>query len=190
MKITTINIPADETVGLQDIKMSKLSNLVLVAGKNGSGKSRLLTKIKTTLQGKPNNLQIANAPQEISNLESAIKHAESTGKNKQHISAWSENLQNHKNILEWNFLQTNEELEEGQYTCFDFVPKQLNLQDPHNLSKLQITQFAEQILINTTISDIQNQTFSAIQNMQEKWFNATHQNSTISKERTQEIFDS
>lgn len=42
MKIISINIPADEDNGLQQIKMSKLDNVVLIAGRNGSGKSKIL----------------------------------------------------------------------------------------------------------------------------------------------------
>ena len=48
MKITKINMPDDETTGLKNITMSQLGQLVLITGKNGSGKTRLFEKIKTT----------------------------------------------------------------------------------------------------------------------------------------------
>jgi len=46
MKILSVNYPSEETKnGLKDIKMEGLSNVIIIAGKNGSGKSRLLNAI-------------------------------------------------------------------------------------------------------------------------------------------------
>ena len=187
MKITTVNIPADETVGLQDIKMSKLSNLVLVAGKNGSGKSRLLTKIKNTLQVKPTISQKAQAQQNIPSLENTINNANKIGQNTHSIPSWTQSLNNSKDRLNWNLIETNEEQE--QYVCFDFVPKQLGMQDPHSLAKQQIEQHALQIQ-NIDIGAIQNQAYSAIQHIQDQWFNATHPVSSIPEARKLEIVQS
>ena len=55
MKITSVNIPksANNNDGLEHIKMDRLDNVVLLAGKNGSGKTRILNKIFTTLASKP-----------------------------------------------------------------------------------------------------------------------------------------
>lgn len=55
MKIIKIDIPksTDNNDGLEYIKMEKLNNIVLIAGKNGSGKTRILNKIFSTLISKP-----------------------------------------------------------------------------------------------------------------------------------------
>lgn len=55
MKITKIDIPKTENPndGLEPIKMDKLGKLVLIAGQNGSGKTRILNKIFGTLDKKP-----------------------------------------------------------------------------------------------------------------------------------------
>jgi len=45
MRITEINMPAQASDdGLPEIQMAKLGKVVVLAGKNGSGKTRLLTR--------------------------------------------------------------------------------------------------------------------------------------------------
>lgn len=187
MKITTVNIPADTTVGLQDIYMPKLNNLVLIAGKNGSGKSRLLTKIKSTFQSKPTIAQKDQANKNVISYQNAINQANASGQNAHNIPEWTNALNANTSISNWHFLETNEEL--GQYICFDFVPKQLSLDDPHSMAKGQIVGHATNIQ-NIDISAIQNQTYPTIQHIQEQWFNATHQTSTIPEPRKEEIIES
>lgn len=52
MRIIKVNIPSDcskfgiPVDGLSDIRMEKLDDIVILAGKNGSGKSRILNRIK------------------------------------------------------------------------------------------------------------------------------------------------
>jgi predicted ATP-binding protein involved in virulence len=55
MRITKIDIPntSESNDGLANIRMDKLSKVVLIAGKNGSGKTRILNKIFNTLSSKP-----------------------------------------------------------------------------------------------------------------------------------------
>ena len=46
MRITKVDIPKSSVKdGLEEIKLDKLSSIVLIAGKNGSGKTRILNKI-------------------------------------------------------------------------------------------------------------------------------------------------
>jgi ABC-type Na+ transport system ATPase subunit NatA len=79
MRITKIDIPksVDSRDGLEDIKMDKLGQIVLIAGKNGSGKTRILNKIFTTLKSKPTNPAIDNVPREIESLRVRIRLNES-----------------------------------------------------------------------------------------------------------------
>ena len=53
MRITKVNIPKSfEDNGIEDIKMDRPGKIVLLAGKNGSGKTRLLNKIRNALTRK------------------------------------------------------------------------------------------------------------------------------------------
>lgn len=45
MKIIEVNIPKNESLGLEEIKMKRLEQVVILAGKNGSGKTRVLNSI-------------------------------------------------------------------------------------------------------------------------------------------------
>lgn len=184
MKITSIDIPADEATGLQHIKMSKLGNLVLIAGKNGSGKSRILLKIKNTLSTKPSDSRIANASKQLNHWLTQIDIANHSGYNVQNIPQWEKQVEFYKNDANWNYITTNADMEKSE--CFDFVPKRLDMQDPHSLAKSQIENHAKSIL-NINIGGINNQTLSAIQDIQNKWFEATHPSSSLSSEQKDEI---
>lgn len=185
MKITSINIPADETSGLQQIQMSKLGNLVLIAGRNGSGKTRILNKIKFSLSQKPNSDAIARAHRDMPTWENAIKNAKLTGTDSVHIPSWEKSINNALNVINLDMMIATDE-EQVKYECFDFVPKQLNMQDSHSLTKAAIETNAKQIN-NINMSNIQNQTLSAIQYIQEQWHNATHPASSLSDEEKDEI---
>ena len=68
MKITEVNIALDETDGLQNITMKKVGEIVLIAGQNGSGKSRLLKKISRSIASKPTSNILFSNKQQISQL--------------------------------------------------------------------------------------------------------------------------
>jgi energy-coupling factor transporter ATP-binding protein EcfA2/ubiquinone/menaquinone biosynthesis C-methylase UbiE len=53
MKITAVNLPISEKLGLKEIKMDRLGQVVLLSGKNGSGKSRILSNIFDSFKKKP-----------------------------------------------------------------------------------------------------------------------------------------
>ena len=59
MKIVEINLIEDitKTVGLRKISMKKVGNTILLAGKNGSGKTRLLNIIRQQSANLPQFLQ-------------------------------------------------------------------------------------------------------------------------------------
>ena len=80
MKIVEVNIPKKENDGLGDIKMSKLGSVVVLTGKNGSGKTRIINKIENYLKKKPTLLDIEQGKiknptlkKKISSLENEIE---------------------------------------------------------------------------------------------------------------------
>ena len=185
MKITSINIPADETTGLKPIQMSKLGNLVLIAGKNGSGKSRMLTKIKNALRSKVSEARLVQAKNNVSHHTHLINKANETGNNLVSLPSWKTVVQQEQNVVDsFSYITTDEDRE--NFKCFDFVPKQLNMQDSHSMAKVTIEQNAQQIK-TINISAIQNQTLPTIQYIQNQWFNATHPHFSQSDEKKDEI---
>ncbi|MFY8273840.1 AAA family ATPase [Pseudoalteromonas sp. SSDWG2] len=204
MIIKKVEIPADSDAGLGKIIMPRTENLVLIAGKNGSGKSRILSKIKATLTSKPRLSIVKHSNNEIRTLNTrlvdldrsieATRNALPTDVNNRHknklnrLESDRENiltqLQVHKENLEWPFIETSELAEE--YQCVDFVPKNLMLVDCNTYNIDSLRNSASN-LENVGVSQSSNSTLAKIQHLQNLWFNATHQASTVSAQRQSEI---
>lgn len=62
MKITEVNLIENITnqIGLKPISMKKIGNMVLLAGKNGSGKTRLLNLVRNHTQNVQNDINQRN----------------------------------------------------------------------------------------------------------------------------------
>jgi nucleoside-triphosphatase THEP1 len=75
MKIAKIDIPksVNNSEGLDHIKMDKLGSIVLLTGKNGSGKTRILNKIVNELNIKPKKSMLANIISDINNIRNNRK---------------------------------------------------------------------------------------------------------------------
>ena len=75
MRINEINIGKEHiNDGLEPIIMNKLNQFVLIVGKNGSGKSRLLSIITRILSQKPKEIDIHTAPAKIISHENDLKN--------------------------------------------------------------------------------------------------------------------
>ena len=156
MRIIDINI--DERYiknKLKPIVMNKLGQCVVVAGKNGSGKTRLLENIKITLLQKPKENEINNASSQIHSYENNIiqwqKAIESLNQqiklqpklrlsNEADIKAYEDSIIMAKNQVEklnnlgkWLLIETDNYYNE--YTTISFVPKNLNIRDCSNDGK-------------------------------------------------------
>lgn len=191
MKILSLNLKDDN--GLSDIKMKRLDKIVLIAGKNGSGKSRLLNAIKAKLTTKNTNSKLAqlerariDAETNISRFtitvallkqqlinsqdQKKINDLEQLEKaiidNKKIVEINSEIIETHQDEIKTDKIYDN-------YEAIDFVPKQLNLDNPENKTKQNIN-----IIIQDKrkgISNSQIKTLVLIQDIIDKWFRATHQ---------------
>ncbi|MGN6567200.1 MAG: AAA family ATPase, partial [Flavipsychrobacter sp.] len=210
MRITKVNIPATEIpiCGLEDIAMDKLGKVVLLAGKNGAGKSRLLNKIFSKLPQKPGKSAVINARNRLDNYKDGINGIESRISElekqisigftpavlKQNIenkiksdADLNEKIKDAESILEWKFIETDELVE--SYIAVNFVPRHLMLTDPVTLMKSQIGSYANSLSV-TSMDNIHNGALPKIQAVQDRWFNATHPGSDIGDaEKSQAISD-
>ena len=101
MKITEVNLVENTTqpLGLNPISMKKIGNMVLLAGKNGSGKTRLLNLIQNQAQNIQN--EISQRSNVKSNFDSYSLHIKNLPVNKQKLE---ENISNFEIQIE-NFKQ-------------------------------------------------------------------------------------
>lgn len=213
MRIKKIDIPetTDSNDGLHHIKMDKLDNIVLIAGKNGSGKTRILNKVFNTFCNKPQQsklkeviLQKKQYNKEIEVLESNIEIFENqlkeeTNSNRREeriiqidnhnaqIEQYKGLLKNCEEVENWNLIETD--IESDNYSFVHFVPKRLDIQDCNTFAKNQIISFASSI-DNVGIDNLPNGVFAKIQVIQDRWFNATHQHTQVTGEdKTRAIED-
>ena len=204
MRITRINIPKsiNNNDGLEQIKMDKLDKIVLIAGKNGSGKTRIINKIFNKLNSKPKKNIINSLSQQLETNKNTLANNEKTianlkeqlSKNPNQIlinsineridilnrssSSIIENISKLEVKLNWNEIETNELSE--SYTSIRFVPKSLELRDCNSFPKNEIINYAKNI--NTVgMQNLPNGTFAKIQVIQDRWFNSTHQHSQASE---------
>ena len=105
MKITEFNteyIEEKDRLGLKAFKMSKLGNVVLLAGKNGSGKSRVLQLLRQQANDRQNfyakrrNLsrEITNAALSVQNLQQTFDQWGRIPEKKDDIAALKEQIDN------------------------------------------------------------------------------------------------
>lgn len=210
MRITKIDIPQnlDNSDGLDQIKMDKLGSIVLIAGKNGSGKTRILNKIFNTLNSKPKKNTVETAKNQLRTAnETIIKQQQQLEKYQQQLASnssqpiWQNRIQqtektienfrnqinNYEKKLNWNSIQTNE-LDE-KYSSVYFVPKKLELSDCSTYPKNQMLQFANSVN-QVGVAALPQGTFAKIQVIQDRWFSSTHQHSQIpDEEKKQAIKD-
>ncbi len=208
MKIISVNIDEDFKQGLGHINMSRLNQHVIIAGKNGSGKSRLLEKIKTTYTKKltikqteeikknlENHNRLLNSRKnQLQSLQNAIYKGNGNAQVKQEhekikslINSDEKAIKTLNEKLNWNEIITSEN--SNNYTCINFVPKNLKLKDCNAFNKIDMDLNAKK-LDQIGIDNASDCTLSKIQYIQNQWFNATHQNSTIDQAKKQEIIQS
>jgi predicted ATP-binding protein involved in virulence len=153
MRITEVNI-GNEYIsnGLKPIFMNKLNQCVLIVGKNGSGKSRLLSQITGTLYLKPKPNDIRKASSQIKSDESRIKqmkeevekyksqllvmtgskqwYIESISQYEKSIEAVSKEIEQLLITINWPLLKTDDYFD--NYNTISFVPKNLNIKNSSN----------------------------------------------------------
>jgi ABC-type multidrug transport system ATPase subunit len=192
MRITSVTLNPDTTdaVGLSEVIMKKLGETVVLAGKNGSGKTRLLKLIKdiakTEFDIKKKKL---TAPQEIIENENAIlvwekelddlklKVPDSTGRINQLINQ----IDNSKSVLEMLKTITKKPVniiwddESKSLTIIDFVPNSIDLEDWSTQTKDEWMRRANSA-DSIGVSNLRTATIPLVHMIKERWVNATHQN--------------
>ena len=216
MKIEKINLDESITsqLGLKPVQMDRLNHVVLVAGKNGSGKSRLLQLIKKQVKAAPNKKKleelnknikeyIAAITQEEANIKNLNAQVATVGLNQQQIDSFKNSIKNsatnidsykgtvdgwHKELERAKFISFFPEKEEN--ALVDFVPQSLTLRDSYTISPQELDNYAKHIYTIGTNS-ISEGTIPAIEKIQKNWVNAntvTIDDLNITKEEKEKIF--
>ena len=179
--------------------MKRIGDMVLIAGQNGSGKSRLLKKIHSSIASKPTNSIIFNHTQQkeqlLGNIVSFTQQINSLRnqntdqakykiqQNENHINNWTQQIQNIENIINWNSMKFSGQ---GDPKAVFFVPKNLALTHYNQMNKMQYTDHANQ-LNNIGIGATATGALAKIKILQDQWYESTHQNSPLDPPTKQSI---
>jgi len=176
MLIDKLVIPANELndVGLKQISMSRLGRFVALTGKNGAGKTRILTKLNQVINKRNSNIgNVESLRNQIKGFEEAIK----TQPRHPNLVNWQEQLRQFQDavasVTERIFPVTTQVIGVVQ-----FVPKQLNLSDSRGHNKQAMLNLFSQAQ-NPGFSGFELSCFSYIQRVQDREWAASHQRATI-----------
>lgn len=192
MKITAIDIPKEyEDNGLHDVRMKNLAQIVLLAGKNGSGKSRLLQKIQNIANERLIIEDITIAKAQIKEnekyIDSLMGEIASHGTNPARkdqcktavINLKDQIIKTEQSLERTNYLNLN--VESKKCSIVNFVPKELKLEDPLTMAKRLQENKAKEVAINLGCSSLADRTLAVLQNVQDRYFNATHQHFKVAE---------
>ncbi len=167
MRFTSINIPEEfaSKHGLKSVQMRGLGQVVLLAGKNGSGKTRLFNLIKEMFNRYPSleervslNERIGYDEENSENIRQRIKSLQTQiymssklekialeqelARLEGQLSTIKTDLENNKNRFKFtDYIQI--EPEKGVNAIFDFVPKRLELMDAFIMSPADVENHAK-----------------------------------------------
>ena len=165
--------PIDEVedVGLKEILMPRLGRYVALAGKNGSGKSRILNKLEWYVSARINAYDgIAERRERIAQHEAAIANNPGSPS----IEAWRNTITSDNQQLTLRFERVVSNETAGRFKAIRFVPKQLNLADPRKSPSSHLdTGFAQAKVLGLT--NFEQSCLFYVKKLQERWWNVSHQ---------------
>jgi len=180
MKIASINQKnINFHDGLNDIYLPRLGRIVILAGPNGSGKTRLLTRITRMSTDSINNANLTNKvlrrfPSIEKDSDGAIRHKEGRPIDIKeivniHPSPWSINVK-------------FEGASADHSSIASLVAVNLGLQDCEDLSPRMLIEHAEKAK-KPGFENLPGSCLPYIRQLQQRYWDATHQNSGIDAER-------
>lgn len=175
MIIKRFYVPFDEAnaTGLHSIEMPRLGRFVAIAGKNGAGKTRLLNKLFEQIMARSASIQNVEINRNnIVGLENAIR----TQPNSPHIQSWLNGIASSKQQILFALERVFAD-EKLQFKALRFVPKKLDLMDPRQRTQSDVMSCFETAK-SAQIEEYANYCFPYIQQVQNRWWNASHQHAS------------
>jgi energy-coupling factor transporter ATP-binding protein EcfA2 len=209
MFVKAVNIPRayPQDNGLSDVQMDRLGPLVLLAGRNGSGKSRLLVKIARLIEDKspPDSInrtheQLSRARKELAKLEEKLRkltdynsskgnrgkrYVERESECKEEIaSARSDIAELEADIKRDEYLELEGETEPRN--VLHFLPKNVSLSDPRQISPNQLMKGATECH-TIGIDNIETNVLLKIQYLHDQYWRSTHPSTILSQKAKESI---
>ncbi|NKI72817.1 AAA family ATPase, partial [Collimonas pratensis] len=175
-------------VGLEEIDMPRLGRFVAIAGKNGSGKTRLLEQLQISVEMRTNGLpQLGPLRANIHGLTESIRQRSVEVAN---VYTWNLQLKTSEDQIK-NILGRIIADEKSEFKALRFVPKSLDLADARSdPSQILVSRYASAKIAH--IDQYSGLVLGYIQQLQNRWWNASHQNfpgTLAEKENTLEEYE-
>lgn len=192
MKIIEFNteyIEEKDRLGLQIFKMPKLNNVVLLAGKNGSGKTRVLQLLRQQTNERQNyfarrrelSRETTNAAMSIQSLQQMFDQWSQIPEKKDDLIALKEQMLdlNQKRVYYESELKKPFSIDIGlsekeSIKIVDYVPKSVELKDWRRLPQYEWKQKAR-TAENLGCYNLNESALSLIQNVYDRYWNTSHQ---------------
>ena len=168
MRIVEVNLPENPGIGLQAIEMKRLGHVVVLAGANGSGKTRLLRAIEKHAK--------EIFPKQV--LPNQRRQREYYRKLKEEKpEEFQSQLSKHPELPAWlNAIV----VDSPSIPVFaHFVPKILDLRRPGEISGDQVRDAATNVANSVGINEMPQNVLPRIQSVQDEWLYATHPKSEM-----------
>jgi energy-coupling factor transporter ATP-binding protein EcfA2 len=179
-----------EQRGIKRSRLTRLGQVVLLAGPNGSGKSRALEVLQ---QSAPNALtsadrqrlvdQISQQQQAVDQFNERLRAPLQPERARQFETSLREHSHSLTNLTERLRAADAVRFAEppGPTGFIKFVPQHLALVDPASQARAQLFNSLQQIQ-NLGFNEAQTTTLGTIQQVQDRWWNVTHQNAQNTSE--------
>jgi len=168
MRITEVNLPRNEALGLYAVTMRGLGTTVVLAGRNGAGKSRLLQQLAKW----PERFQKeAVTATNVTRFQQQVDQ-----KRISPIEAGQKRLAEQKELLEHRHQLVLSEDEKP--IMVPFVPTGLTLMDPQQLTHQSMLQQAKSTE-SPGVDNLHHGAFALVQTLQDRYREATHQERMI-----------
>lgn len=180
MRITKVNIPKNHITGIEAIEMTNLKQFVVLAGKNGAGKSRILQEVKETI----NSLLIGTKKELIeTRLRQNIAAKDATLTAPQNASTEQDIRQFETNIADFTAKLSRSTRLEVQFPnenikAIDYLPDDLDFKCPRKMTPEDVLNKAVLVDGLDSMSNISISAYPLIQTLQDRDINVRYEGFT------------
>jgi SAM-dependent methyltransferase/ABC-type phosphate transport system ATPase subunit len=172
MKLLEISLPANSERGLKAISLKRLGQIVILAGRNGAGKSRVLRELVrhvSEIRMPPFNLAIAEVPRQVRNWKGPLGLPLQSHADAAEIIRIQLGTRFAGPVLAmWNTVRLSR-IEQFRFVWLN--PKVADITDARTLSAIEV-EHQSTASRASSIDDLRNQVLARIQDLQNQWFNA------------------
>lgn len=189
MHIQSLKIPKGypEDTGLDDVFVDNLKQTVLLVGPNGSGKTRLLNKIRASFMNLPSPVDVVDMKRELPKLEEKENAGEikipKKANYKLRLVVPSSNDTLYRRLSQCRDIKKRDVLivsgEHKERLLLDFVPKSTGLGDPNEIVENKKSDLLKKIH-DFDINNINKFSLVLIEDIYRRYWITTHPKSTVS----------